>query len=73
MTTDDREPPDPYLLPSEAARLLHVSPRTVDRWADLGLVRCVVTLGGHRRFLRSDIANVAARMAAKDVAPPTDA
>ena len=44
-----------YLTAGEAARLLHVTTRTVDRWADMGLIPCLVTLGGHRRFERSRI------------------
>jgi excisionase family DNA binding protein len=39
----------------EAARLLGVSPTTLRRWADDGVVRSFVTPGGHRRFLRSSL------------------
>ena len=59
------EPEDSYLTPSQAARILHVSPKTVDRWADQGRVPCVVTLGGHRRFSRAAILAVAEQMAAR--------
>ena len=51
-----------YLRAQEVARLLHVSPKTVARWADNGWLRCQVTLGGHRRFLRSDIEAVVRQM-----------
>lgn len=51
-----------YLSPSEVARELHVSPKTIARWADQGLVPCIVTLGGHRRFRRKDVAEIARRM-----------
>ncbi len=62
----DEEPEQvEYLTPGQAARLLHVSPKTVDRWADQGLVPCVVTLGGHRRFSPEAIAAVADQMAGK--------
>lgn len=54
-----------YLTPSQAARMLHVSPKTIDRWADQGLVPCVVTLGGHRRFSPDAIAAVVEQMAGK--------
>ena len=37
---------------TEACRLLGVSPSTVRRWADTGVVRTFVTPGGHRRFSR---------------------
>lgn len=53
---------DEYLKPSEVARILHVSPKTVDRWANEGRIACIVTLGGHRRFLRSDVITVAEQM-----------
>ena len=53
MDKDDAA--DDYLLPGEAAKLLHVSRKTLARWAGLGLVPCIVTLGGHRRFRRADV------------------
>ena len=59
------EPEVSYLTPSQAARILHVSPKTVDRWADQGRIPCVVTLGGHRRFSREAILAVAEQMEAK--------
>ena len=51
-----------YLTPGQVARMLHVSPKTVDRWADQGRIGCIVTLGGHRRFARPDVEEVAAAM-----------
>ncbi len=51
-----------YLRVQEVARLLHVSPKTVARWADNGWLPCQVTLGGHRRFRRSDIEAVVRKM-----------
>jgi excisionase family DNA binding protein len=59
-----------YLTPGEVARLLHVSTKTVNRWTNDGRIACIVTLGGHRRFRRSDVLAVAARMAEKNVPPP---
>src|SRR5690349_6270255 len=41
-----------YLTTNEAADLAGVGPSTVKRWADLGLLPCVRTAGGHRRFER---------------------
>ncbi|HYX43829.1 MAG TPA: helix-turn-helix domain-containing protein [Acidimicrobiales bacterium] len=52
-----------YLRPSEAAKLLHVSPKTIDRWAADGRIPCIVTLGGHRRFRIDDVLAVAEQMA----------
>ncbi len=43
-----------YLTPGQAARILGVSPKTINRWANDGRIPCSVTLGGHRRF-RSDV------------------
>jgi excisionase family DNA binding protein len=43
------------LTSTEAAELLHVSAATVKRWADEGLIPTLRTLGGHRRFRRTDI------------------
>jgi excisionase family DNA binding protein len=41
---------DVYLRSSEVAELLHVSPKTVSRWAKEGKLPYRRTLGGHRRF-----------------------
>jgi excisionase family DNA binding protein len=54
-----------YLTPGQVARMLHVSPKTVDRWADQGRIGCIVTLGGHRRFARGDVEEVVAAMASR--------
>ena len=56
----EEEVPDghAYLGAGEAARILEVSPKTVSRWADKGLIPCVTTLGGHRRFLRSTVEQI---------------
>ena len=51
-----------YLRAAEAAALLHVSPKTISRWAREGKLGHVVTLGGHRRFSRRDIEALAERM-----------
>lgn len=53
----------PLLTPGQVARLLHVSPKTISRWAARGEIPCVITLGGHRRFRVRDVENVARRMA----------
>ena len=52
-----------YLTAGEAARMLMVSPKTLVRWADAGRIPHAVTLGGHRRFSRTEVANMAQRMA----------
>lgn len=54
-TQEPRQLADEYVTPGEAARDLHVSPKTINRWANDGRIPCIVTLGGHRRFRREDI------------------
>jgi excisionase family DNA binding protein len=43
------EPPS-YLRTAEVADILHVSPKTVSRWAKEGKLPFMKTLGGHRRY-----------------------
>ena len=50
-----------YLTPGEVARALHVSPKTIIRWANEGRIPCTMTLGGHRRFRRPDVEQLVAR------------
>jgi len=52
MASNDNKP---YLTPSEAAKLLMVSPITVRAWAQKGLLPSETTPGGHRRFLREAV------------------
>ena len=40
---------------AKAAQLLEVGSSTVKRWADDGLLPCIRTAGGHRRFRRDAI------------------
>ena len=68
----DKEVDPGYLTPGQAARILHVSPKTVDRWADQGRIPCLVTLGGHRRFSREAILAVADAMGARGPAEPRE-
>lgn len=55
-----------YLTPAEVAQLLHVSPKTISRWATQGWLPCLVTLGGHRRFRRQDVEEAARRMSGEE-------
>jgi excisionase family DNA binding protein len=63
MRHDEEPRPDSYLRPSEVAEMLHVSVKTVDRWASQGRLACLMTLGGHRRFRMTDVVAVADEMA----------
>jgi excisionase family DNA binding protein len=44
-----------YWLGTDVAELLHVSPKTVSRWAKDGKLPHVRTLGGHRRYDPAEI------------------
>jgi excisionase family DNA binding protein len=59
---------DDYVTPGEAARHLHVSPKTINRWANDGRIPCIVTLGGHRRFRRADVDAAVQQMSARGAA-----
>lgn len=56
--SDELHPGEEYLRASQAAAILHVSPQTVSRWADEGKIQYAVTVGGHRRFPRTEIERV---------------
>ncbi len=53
---------DVYLRTAEAAKILHVSAKTVSRWAKEGKIPHVVTLGGHRRFPATAVHDLARRL-----------
>jgi excisionase family DNA binding protein len=48
-----------YLRTAEVADILHVSPKTVSRWAKEGKLPFLKTLGGHRRFPEAEIRELA--------------
>lgn len=50
---------EPYITTGEVAKILRVSPKTVARWAKEGKLPHLVTLGGHRRFPATAIADLA--------------
>lgn len=55
---DDRKPladTDRLLTPAEVAAMFRVDPKTVTRWARDGRLTAVRTLGGHRRYLESEV------------------
>lgn len=43
------------LTPAEVAESFHVNPKTVTRWAQEGKLTARRTLGGHRRYLASEV------------------
>jgi excisionase family DNA binding protein len=54
--------PPTHLHPAEVAALLHVSPKTVSRWAKEGRLPHLRTLGGHRRYPEPAIRELLARL-----------
>ena len=48
-----------YLRAAEVADILHVSPKTVSRWAKEGKLPFMKTLGGHRRYPEAEIRKLA--------------
>lgn len=46
------------LSTAEVAGLFRVDPKTVTRWANSGKLTSLRTLGGHRRFLESEVRNL---------------
>jgi len=46
---------DPLMTPAEVATAFRVDPKTVTRWAKAGKLTSIRTLGGHRRYLESEV------------------
>lgn len=49
----------PLMVTREVAELFRVTPTTVIRWAEKGRITCSRTIGGHRRFPREEIEELA--------------
>ncbi|UCE02872.1 MAG: helix-turn-helix domain-containing protein [Candidatus Latescibacterota bacterium] len=66
---------DRFYSTTELARICGVSISTIKRWTDSGVLRCVRTPGGHRKFRLQDVAEAARRfgmpMATADCEQPT--
>jgi excisionase family DNA binding protein len=54
---------EPFLYPAQVADILHVSPKTIARWAKDGRLPFQRTLGGHRRYPEPAIRELAASLA----------
>ncbi len=52
---DDNLREETLLTPGEVAARFRVDPKTVTRWANAGKLTAVRTLGGHRRYRRSEV------------------
>jgi len=48
-------PSEVLLTPAEVASLFRVDPKTVTRWAKAGKLTAIKTLGGHRRYRKSEV------------------
>ena len=57
-----------YLRTTEVADILHVSPKTVSRWAKDGKLPFLKTLGGHRRYPAAEIRQLADELQARPTA-----
>jgi len=53
----------PYVTSGEAAEMLMVSPKTVQRWHKAGHIEGSQTLGGRSRYSRTHIESIASRIA----------
>jgi excisionase family DNA binding protein len=51
-----------YLHTAEVADILHVSPKTVSRWAKEDKLPFLKTLGGHRRYPEAEIRDLATEL-----------
>jgi excisionase family DNA binding protein len=47
------------MTPGEVAKVFRVDPKTVTRWAHAGRLRSIRTPGGHVRFFRKEIMDMA--------------
>ena len=54
--------PGAYLRTSQVADILHVSPKTVSRYAKEGRLPFLRTLGGHRRYPEAEIRAMVAEL-----------
>jgi excisionase family DNA binding protein len=61
---------DRYLRAAQVAELLHVSPKTVSRWAKEGRLPFIRTLGAHRRYPEREIRALAESLRQDTTARP---
>ena len=66
-----------HLKTAEVADILHVSSKTVSRWATEGRLPFLWTMGGHRRYPEAEIRELAASLVGQPAAstsfnPPRD-
>ena len=49
------EPAERLMTPAEVALAFKVDPKTVTRWAKQGKLSSLRTIGGHRRYVESEV------------------
>ena len=49
------EPAERLMTPAEVALAFKVDPKTVTRWAKQGKLSSLRTVGGHRRYVESEV------------------
>jgi len=55
MMVETIQEPEKLMTPSEVAAIFRVDPKTVTRWAKVGKLSSIRTLGGHRRFREVEV------------------
>lgn len=68
MNTSEHQDGGRLLKPAEAAGLFGVDPKTLRNWARAGRISAQRTIGGHRRYLESEVRARVAKLA--EVAAP---
>ena len=63
MSINRSSEPEVLLTPAEVAKLFRVDPKTVTRWAKAGKLTAIRTLGGHRRYRRSEVESLLTKSA----------
>ena len=58
-----------FYTTAELARICGVSISTIKRWTDSGLLRCLRTPGGHRKFRLQDVAEAARQLGSSMAVP----
>ena len=56
------------LKPHEVAALFDVDPQTVSSWGNAGKLTVIRTLGGHRRYLESEVLALRKTLSGADAA-----
>ncbi len=51
----EKQQHDKLMTPAEVAAVFRVDPKTVTRWAKAGKLSSIRTLGGHRRYRKSEV------------------